>query len=130
MGTMGVRRERTPRGYPSRRRVWNPGASPATTSRRRHMPISTEALQAPESGAPFERTTIDRRDPGPGDVEIEIKHCGICHSDIHQAQGDWGAGIFPMVHGHEIAGVVASVGSDVEKFSEGDRVGVGCFIDS
>jgi uncharacterized zinc-type alcohol dehydrogenase-like protein len=94
------------------------------------MPTSTQALQAPESGAKFERATIERRDPGPGDVEIEIKHCGICHSDIHQAQGDWGAGIFPMVPGHEIAGVVAAVGSDVEGFSEGDRVGVGCFVDS
>lgn len=94
------------------------------------MPISTDVLQTPESGAPFERASIERRDPGPGDVEIEIKHCGICHSDIHQAQSDWGSGIFPMVPGHEIAGVVASVGADVEKFAEGDRVGVGCFIDS
>ncbi|MEZ5062636.1 MAG: NAD(P)-dependent alcohol dehydrogenase [Solirubrobacterales bacterium] len=94
------------------------------------MPTTTAVLQSPETGAPFERATIERRDPGPHDVEIEIKHCGICHSDIHQVEGDWGSGIFPMVPGHEIVGVVASVGDEVEGFAEGDRVGVGCFVDS
>lgn len=94
------------------------------------MPTTTEALQCPRTGAPFERATIDRRDPGPSDVEIEIKHCGICHSDIHQVRGDWGAGMFPMVPGHEIVGVVAAVGGEVEGFAAGDRVGVGCFVDS
>jgi len=91
---------------------------------------TTAALSTPSAGAPFERTTIERREPGPRDVRIDVRFCGICHSDIHQAQGDWGAGIFPMVPGHEIAGVVAAVGAEVESFSEGDRVGVGCFVDS
>ena len=94
------------------------------------MPTETDALQAPEAGAAFERTKIQRRDLGPLDVEIDVKHCGICHSDIHQVNADWGSGIFPMVPGHEIAGVVAAVGDDVEGFSAGDRVGVGCFVDS
>ncbi len=91
---------------------------------------STPALSTPAAGAPFERTTIERREVGPTDVLIDVKFCGICHSDIHQAHSDWGAGIFPMVPGHEIAGVVAEVGSEVEGFSAGDRVGVGCFVDS
>ena len=91
---------------------------------------STDALSTPSAGAPFERTTIERRELGPRDVQIDVKFCGICHSDIHQAQADWGAGIFPMVPGHEIAGIVAAVGAEVEGFSEGDRVGVGCFVDS
>ncbi len=91
---------------------------------------SIDALSTPSAGAPFERTTIERRELRPRDVQIDVKFCGICHSDIHQAQADWGAGIFPMVPGHEIAGVVAAVGAEVEGFSAGDRVGVGCFVDS
>jgi alcohol dehydrogenase (NADP+) len=74
--------------------------------------------------------TIERREPGPQDVLIEIKHCGICHSDIHQARDEWGGSIFPMVPGHEIAGLVTEVGSKVSKFKVGDRVGVGCMVDS
>ena len=89
-----------------------------------------DALSTPSAGAPFERTTIERRELQPRDVQIDVKFCGICHSDLHQAQADWGAGIFPMVPGHEIAGVVTAVGDEVEGFSEGDRVGVGCFVDS
>ncbi len=91
---------------------------------------STPALSAPSAGAPFDTTTIERRELGARDVLIEIRFCGICHSDIHQIKDEWGNSIFPMVPGHEIVGVVAGVGADVEKFSAGDRVGVGCLVDS
>jgi alcohol dehydrogenase (NADP+) len=91
---------------------------------------STPALSAPSAGAPFDQTTIERRSLGEKDVLIDISFCGICHSDIHQVKDEWGGSIFPMVPGHEIAGVVAAVGSGVEKLSEGERVGVGCLVDS
>jgi len=91
---------------------------------------STPALSAPSAGAPFDTTTIERRALGEHDVLIDIKFCGICHSDIHQVKDEWGNSIFPMVPGHEIAGVVAEVGSAVSRFSPGERVGVGCLVDS
>ncbi len=78
----------------------------------------------------LEPVTIERREPGPGDVEIDIKFCGICHSDLHQVGDEWGGSSFPMVPGHEIAGVVSRVGPGVTSFAVGDRVGVGCFVDS
>src|SRR6185437_14034137 len=80
--------------------------------------------------APFEKTTIQRRDLCPSDVLIKIAYAGICHSDIHTAREEWGEAIFPLVPGHEIAGVVAEVGSQVSKYQVGDRVGVGCLVDS
>jgi uncharacterized zinc-type alcohol dehydrogenase-like protein len=80
--------------------------------------------------APFERTSIERRQPGPHDVLIKIAFAGICHSDIHTAREEWGATHFPLVPGHEIAGTIEAVGSDVGKFRVGDRVGVGCMVDS
>ncbi|MFS8200958.1 NAD(P)-dependent alcohol dehydrogenase [Streptomyces sp. CWNU-52B] len=88
------------------------------------------AYAAPAAKAPLERTTIERRPVGEHDVLIEIKFAGICHSDIHQAREGWGEAIFPMVPGHEIAGIVTEVGSGVTKFTAGDRVGVGCMVDS
>ncbi|MFH8464438.1 NAD(P)-dependent alcohol dehydrogenase [Streptomyces sp. NPDC017991] len=88
------------------------------------------AYAAPAAKAPLERTTIERRPVGQQDVLIEIKFAGICHSDIHQAREGWGEAIFPMVPGHEIAGVVTEVGAGVTKFAVGDRVGVGCMVDS
>ncbi|MGP7815625.1 NAD(P)-dependent alcohol dehydrogenase [Niallia sp. 01092] len=91
---------------------------------------TTGVLSAPLAKAKFEHTTIERRELRPDDVLIDIKFSGICHSDIHSAFDEWGGGIFPMVPGHEIAGVVAAVGSDVTKFTVGDRVGVGCMVDS
>jgi uncharacterized zinc-type alcohol dehydrogenase-like protein len=94
------------------------------------MTTSTRALQAPTAKAPLEPTTIERRALGEQDVAISIKYCGICHSDIHQVEADWGRGLFPMVPGHEIAGVVSGVGAGVTRFGVGDRVGVGCFVDS
>ncbi|MFF3329175.1 NAD(P)-dependent alcohol dehydrogenase [Streptomyces sp. NPDC002888] len=88
------------------------------------------AYAAPAAKAPLERTTIERRTVGEFDVLIDIKFSGICHSDIHQAREGWGEAIFPMVPGHEIAGVVSEVGPGVTKFAVGDRVGVGCLVDS
>ena len=83
------------------------------------------ALSAGSDLVPFE---FDRRDVGAHDVELDIKFAGICHSDIHQAREEWGPAIFPMVPGHEIAGVVTSVGSSVTKFKVGDHIGVGVFV--
>ncbi|MFD7432703.1 NAD(P)-dependent alcohol dehydrogenase [Streptomyces sp. NPDC059818] len=95
------------------------------------MTVTTvAAYAAPAPKAPLERTTVPRRPVGERDVLIDIKYAGICHSDIHQARNGWGEGIFPMVPGHEIAGVVAEVGPGVTKFEVGDRVGVGCMVDS
>lgn len=74
--------------------------------------------------------SFERRDVGPQDVLITISHCGICHSDIHQARDEWGISLFPMVPGHEIVGTVSQVGPSVRAFKIGDRVGVGCFVDS
>lgn len=95
-----------------------------------HQKLITRVLSVPRPRAPFERTTIERRDLRPHDVLINIKFSGICHSDIHSAHDDWGGGIFPMVPGHEITGIVTEVGTEVKKFKVGDRVGVGCFVDS
>ncbi|MDO8212278.1 NAD(P)-dependent alcohol dehydrogenase [Conexibacter sp. CPCC 206217] len=94
------------------------------------MSIPTPAFAAPSAGVIPQPTTIQRRDVGAHDVLIDIAFCGICHTDIHQVHDDWGVGIFPMVPGHEIAGTVAQVGAEVRKFAVGDRVGVGCFVDS
>ncbi len=78
--------------------------------------------------------SFDRREPGEHDIVIDIKYCGICHSDIHQTRDEWSEyqeeAIFPMVPGHEIAGIVSAVGSKVSKYKVGDKVGVGCFVDS
>ncbi|WP_046227961.1 NAD(P)-dependent alcohol dehydrogenase [Paenibacillus dauci] len=79
---------------------------------------------------PFHATTIERRDLDTQDVLIEIKFAGICHSDIHTARGEWGPVNYPLVPGHEIAGIVTAVGSEVSKYKIGDRVGVGCMVDS
>ncbi|WP_323794388.1 NAD(P)-dependent alcohol dehydrogenase [Nocardioides sp.] len=73
---------------------------------------------------------MERRDVGPRDVLIKIHFAGICHSDIHTGRNEWGEANFPLVPGHEIAGTVEEVGSAVEKYAVGDRVGVGCLVDS
>jgi uncharacterized zinc-type alcohol dehydrogenase-like protein len=77
--------------------------------------------------APFE---FNRREVGEKDILIEILYCGVCHSDIHQARGEWGNSIFPMVPGHEIVGKVAKTGSKVTNYKVGDIAGIGCFVDS
>ncbi|HEX4923671.1 MAG TPA: NAD(P)-dependent alcohol dehydrogenase [Bdellovibrionales bacterium] len=89
-----------------------------------------KAYAARDPKSPLAPHTISRREPGPNDVQIDIKFCGICHSDLHQARDEWGGSIYPMVPGHEIAGVVSRVGAQVTKFRAGDKVGIGCFVDS
>ena len=94
------------------------------------MPTDVQALITTGANKPFERGTITRRDPRAHDVVIDIAYAGICHSDIHQAREEWGQALFPMVPGHEIAGTVSAVGAEVTSYAVGDRVGVGCFVDS
>ncbi|SEU21475.1 NAD(P)-dependent alcohol dehydrogenase [Stigmatella erecta] len=91
---------------------------------------TTPAYAAPSAKAPLAPFSVERREPGPHDVLIDIHYCGVCHSDIHQARDEWGGAIFPMVPGHEIAGRVAQVGGSVTRYKVGDAVGVGCFVDS
>src|SRR3954467_8773908 len=88
------------------------------------------ARGVPAAGKPLAPMTIERREPKPNDVAIEILFCGICHSDIHQARDEWKGGIFPMVPGHEIVGRVSRIGSEVSRFKPGDLAGVGCVVDS
>ncbi|WP_418907490.1 NAD(P)-dependent alcohol dehydrogenase [Glutamicibacter endophyticus] len=94
------------------------------------MSTIAKAYAAPAAGADLIETTIERREVGPKDVLIEIKFAGICHSDIHTVRGDWGPQSYPLAPGHEIAGIVAAVGSEVTKHAVGDRVGVGCMVNS
>ena len=94
------------------------------------MPTTVKAYAATSATEPLSPTTIERRDVGPRDVLIDITYAGICHSDIHTARSEWGPTTYPIVVGHEIAGVVAEVGAEVTKFVVGDRVGVGCMVDS
>ncbi len=92
--------------------------------------LATNGYAALTAKAPLQPFAFERRDVGPRDVLIRISHCGICHSDIHQACDEWGISLFPMVPGHEIVGTVMQVGSAVRSFKPGDQVGVGCFVDS
>ncbi len=89
-----------------------------------------EGYAALQAKAPLTPFSFSRRELSDHDVAIEIKYCGICHSDIHQARDEWGGSIFPMVPGHEIAGIVTAVGGKVNRYRAGDKVGVGCFVDS
>lgn len=90
----------------------------------------TRGYAAMAAGAPLAPFTFSRREPGPNDVLIDIRYCGICHSDVHQARDEWGGAIFPMVPGHEIVGTVAQIGARVKRFKLGDLAGVGCMVDS
>jgi alcohol dehydrogenase (NADP+) len=91
---------------------------------------TAHAYGAPSPSEPLAPLDIDRREVGPTDVLIDIKFCGVCHSDIHYCRGEWGKVPYPVVPGHEIAGVVSAVGGEVTKHAVGDRVGVGCMVDS
>ena len=93
------------------------------------MPViaAFAAPNANDSLGPFQ---VNRRSPGPDDVQIDILYCGVCHSDIHQARDEWGGSIFPMVPGHEIVGRVTAIGNGVKNISVGELAGVGCFVDS
>ncbi|WP_410772133.1 NAD(P)-dependent alcohol dehydrogenase [Fontibacillus sp. BL9] len=92
--------------------------------------ITAKARAVDGPDKPFRTAEIKRRDLDLHDVLIEIKYAGICHSDIHTAHGEWGPVNYPLVPGHEIAGIVTSVGPHVTKYKVGDRVGVGCMVDS
>ena len=91
---------------------------------------NVKAFAAIDTTSPLQFFPIDRREPRSDDVEIDIQFCGVCHSDLHQVKDEWGGSIFPMVPGHEIVGVVKRVGAGVKKFKVGDKVGVGCLVNS
>ena len=92
------------------------------------IPVKSFAAQTAAAVlAPF---NFERRDPGPHDVAIEIMYCGVCHTDIHFVNNDWGISMYPMVPGHEIVGRVIEVGDHVKRFKAGDIAGVGCLVDS
>ena len=91
---------------------------------------TAKAYAAPSATEPLEPTTIERRAVGPNDVLIDSAYSGICHSDIHTVRGEWGRVPYPLAPGHEIVGTVAEVGGDVTKHKVGDRVGVGCMVNS
>jgi uncharacterized zinc-type alcohol dehydrogenase-like protein len=90
----------------------------------------TFAYAAPSATEPLGPLTIERRAPGPCDVQIEIAYCGVCHSDLHTARNEWRNTLYPSVPGHEIVGTVSAIGDQVAGFKVGDTVGVGCMVDS
>jgi uncharacterized zinc-type alcohol dehydrogenase-like protein len=92
--------------------------------------MNVHAYAAPAVAQPLAPAVIERRAVGPNDVLIEVSHAGICHSDIHTVRGDWGPQPYPLVPGHEIVGVVTEVGPGVTRHRVGDRVGVGCMVNS
>ena len=92
--------------------------------------MQTKAYAAQSATTPLAPFSVERRAPGPKDVALEILFCGVCHSDLHTARGEWHGVQFPAVPGHEIVGKVTAVGSDVKKFKPGQIVGVGCMVDS
>ena len=92
--------------------------------------MTTKAYGAYAGDKPLEALTIQRRQPGPHDVQIDIAFCGVCHSDLHQVRGEWPGTMYPCVPGHEIVGHVSAVGGAVTKFKLGDTVGVGCLVNS
>jgi len=92
--------------------------------------MKAKSFASPSATKSLKFYEIERREPKATDVEIDIHYCGVCHSDIHTANGDWGEVEYPCVPGHEIVGVVTRVGKSVKKFKSGDRVGVGCIVNS
>ena len=92
--------------------------------------INARGYAATEAKARLTPYAFQRRDPGPQDVVLDLTYCGICHSDIHYVNNDWGFTRFPVVPGHEIVGRVTQVGREVSKFKPGDLAGIGCLIDS
>ncbi len=90
----------------------------------------TKAYGTYAADKPLEAMDIERRQPGPHDVQIEIAYCGVCHSDLHTVRSEWAGTLYPSVPGHEIVGHVSAVGSEVTSFKVGDTVGVGCLVDS
>src|SRR5687767_8950223 len=91
---------------------------------------NVKAFGTESAEASLVEMTIQRREPTPSDVEIEILFCGVCHSDLHTARNDWGGTVYPAIPGHEIVGKVTKVGSGVSRFKVGDIAAVGCLVDS
>jgi len=92
--------------------------------------MTTKAYGAYAPDKPLEPIDIERRHPGPRDVQIEIAFCGVCHSDLHTVRAEWGGTLYPCVPGHEIVGHVSAAGAEVTGFKVGDTVGVGCLVNS
>ena len=92
--------------------------------------MTTKAYGAHAADKPVEAMAIERRAPGPNDVQIDIAYCGVCHSDLHTVRSEWPGTLYPCVPGHEIVGHVSAVGGAVSGFKVGDVVGVGCLVDS
>jgi alcohol dehydrogenase (NADP+) len=92
--------------------------------------MATRAYGAYAADKPLEPMDIERRQPGPRDVQIEIAYCGVCHSDLHTVRSEWAGTLYPCVPGHEIVGHVSAVGDQVSAFRVGDTVGVGCLVGS
>ncbi len=92
--------------------------------------MAIKAYGAHAADKPLQSMDIERRQPGPHDVSIDIAYCGVCHSDLHTVRSEWAGTLFPCVPGHEIVGQVTAVGSAVTKFKVGETVGVGCLVDS
>lgn len=92
--------------------------------------IPVHGYACKQAKGPLTSYAFERREPRDHDVVIDIQYCGICHSDIHQVSDEWGGSAFPMIPGHEIAGIVSQVGTNVGHYNVGERVGVGCFVDS
>jgi uncharacterized zinc-type alcohol dehydrogenase-like protein len=92
--------------------------------------LSSKGYAAQSATSPLGPFAFERRDPGPADVQIDILFCGVCHSDLHTARGEWPGTRYPCVPGHEIVGRVARTGGQVARFKAGDLVGVGCLVDS
>lgn len=89
-----------------------------------------KAYAATSATSGLRESSIERREPGAHDVAIDIEFCGLCHSDVHTIRSEWGPAKYPLVPGHEIVGIVSRVGESVEGFTVGQRVGVGCMVDS
>ncbi|HEY0324713.1 MAG TPA: NAD(P)-dependent alcohol dehydrogenase, partial [Allosphingosinicella sp.] len=92
--------------------------------------MTTKAYGAHAADKPLEAMDIERREPGPSDVQIDIAFCGVCHSDLHTVRSEWAGTLYPCGPGHEIVGHVTAVGGEVTRFKVGDTVGVGCMVDS
>jgi uncharacterized zinc-type alcohol dehydrogenase-like protein len=92
--------------------------------------MKAKSFAAPAADKPLKYYEFERREPKASDVELEVHFCGVCHSDMHTARGDWGEVKYPCIPGHEIVGIVTRVGKSVTQFKTGDRVGVGCMVNS
>ena len=92
--------------------------------------MTTKAYGAHAADKPVEALAIERRAPGPTDVQVDIAYCGVCHSDLHTVRSEWPGTLYPCVPGHEIVGHVSAVGGDVGGFKVGDTVGIGCLVNS